>query len=225
MPVTIDYGERKMARTFKLADRNGARWALILGDDEIAAGEIVVRDLEQRAERRLPLADAAGRVAQAVVEGRCRMHDDEAGATYRRAGRDHARATTSTRCACAIGEREYELVRASRPAAPVAAVPAGGRAVAAPEQPAPRDRRGVHRPTSSASRRRSSASSTRAPSPGAEPFVGVGDRVVPGQVLCILEAMKLMNEITSEFAGVVTRVLPENGQIVSLGDEMFWIEP
>jgi len=44
-------------------------------------------------------------------------------------------------------------------------------------------------------------------------------------VLCILEAMKLMNEITSEFAGVVSRVLPENGQLVSLGDDLFWIEP
>jgi acetyl-CoA carboxylase biotin carboxyl carrier protein len=64
-----------------------------------------------------------------------------------------------------------------------------------------------------------------APSPGAEPFVSVGARVVPGQVLCILEAMKLMNEITSEFAGVVSRVIPENGQLVSLGDDLFWIEP
>lgn len=65
----------------------------------------------------------------------------------------------------------------------------------------------------------------RAPSPGAEPFVEVGDRVAVGQVLCILEAMKLMNEITSDDAGVVTRVLAENGQIVALGEEMFWIEP
>ena len=64
-----------------------------------------------------------------------------------------------------------------------------------------------------------------ASSPGAEPFVTVGARVVPGQVLCILEAMKLMNEITSEFAGVVSRVLPENGQLVSLGDDLVWIEP
>jgi acetyl-CoA carboxylase biotin carboxyl carrier protein len=64
-----------------------------------------------------------------------------------------------------------------------------------------------------------------ASSPSADPFVGVGDRVVPGQVLCILEAMKLMNEITSEFAGVVSRVIPENGQLVSLGDDLFWIEP
>jgi histidyl-tRNA synthetase len=54
---------------FKQADRNRARWALILGDNELAAGEIVMRDLEQRAERRLPLAEAPSRVAQFVVEG------------------------------------------------------------------------------------------------------------------------------------------------------------
>jgi biotin carboxyl carrier protein len=64
-----------------------------------------------------------------------------------------------------------------------------------------------------------------ASSPGSEPFVSVGARVVPGQVLCILEAMKLMNEITSEYAGVISRVIPENGQLVSLGDDLFWIEP
>jgi acetyl-CoA carboxylase biotin carboxyl carrier protein len=65
----------------------------------------------------------------------------------------------------------------------------------------------------------------RAPAPGAEPFVEIGDRVEVGQVLCILEAMKLMNEITSDYAGVVRRILPENGALVSLGEEMFWIEP
>jgi acetyl-CoA carboxylase biotin carboxyl carrier protein len=64
-----------------------------------------------------------------------------------------------------------------------------------------------------------------APSPGSDPFVAVGDRVAPGQVVCILEAMKMMNEITSDVAGSVTRVLPENGQLVSLGDDLFWIEP
>jgi len=64
-----------------------------------------------------------------------------------------------------------------------------------------------------------------ASAPGAEPFVSVGDRVVAGQVLCILEAMKLMNEIMSDYAGVVKRILPENGALVSLGEEMFWIEP
>jgi len=65
----------------------------------------------------------------------------------------------------------------------------------------------------------------RSASPGAEPFVSVGDRVAVGQALCILEAMKLMNEITSDFAGVVTRILPENGELVRLNEELFWIEP
>jgi acetyl-CoA carboxylase biotin carboxyl carrier protein len=64
-----------------------------------------------------------------------------------------------------------------------------------------------------------------ASSPGADPFVTPGARVSVGQVVCILEAMKLMNEITSEYAGVVSRVVPENGQLVSLGDDLFWIEP
>ena len=64
----------------------------------------------------------------------------------------------------------------------------------------------------------------RSPSPGAEPFVEVGDRVAVGQVLCILEAMKMMNEIVSDHAGIVSRILTENGQLVSLGEEMFWIE-
>jgi acetyl-CoA carboxylase biotin carboxyl carrier protein len=65
----------------------------------------------------------------------------------------------------------------------------------------------------------------RAASPGADPFVEVGQRVNVGQTLCILEAMKLMNEITTDHAGVVSRVLVENGELVSLGQELFWIEP
>jgi acetyl-CoA carboxylase biotin carboxyl carrier protein len=65
----------------------------------------------------------------------------------------------------------------------------------------------------------------RSASPGSEPFVEVGSRVSVGQTLCILEAMKLMNEITSDHAGVVSRILPENGELVTLGQELFWIEP
>jgi len=65
----------------------------------------------------------------------------------------------------------------------------------------------------------------RSASPGAEPFVSAGDRVVAGQTLCILEAMKLMNEITSDYAGVITRIIAENGEVVSLGQDLFWIEP
>jgi acetyl-CoA carboxylase biotin carboxyl carrier protein len=65
----------------------------------------------------------------------------------------------------------------------------------------------------------------RSATPGTDPFVSVGDRVAIGQPLCILEAMKLMNEITSDFAGIVTRILPENGELVRLNEELFWIEP
>lgn len=64
----------------------------------------------------------------------------------------------------------------------------------------------------------------RSSSPGAEQFVQIGDRVEVGQVVCILEAMKLMNEITSDHAGVVRRILPENGTLVSIGEELLWIE-
>lgn len=64
-----------------------------------------------------------------------------------------------------------------------------------------------------------------APAPGAEAFVNVGDRIESGQVVCILEAMKLMNEITSDHAGAVSNILVENGELVSLGQELFWIEP
>ena len=65
----------------------------------------------------------------------------------------------------------------------------------------------------------------RSASPGADPFVEVGSRVAAGDPMCILEAMKLMNEITSDYAGVVSRILVENGELVSLGQELFWIEP
>ncbi len=65
----------------------------------------------------------------------------------------------------------------------------------------------------------------RAPSPTSDPFVEVGDEVKVGQTLCILEAMKLMNEVTSEVDGVVKRILVENATPVEFGDELFYIEP
>jgi acetyl-CoA carboxylase biotin carboxyl carrier protein len=65
----------------------------------------------------------------------------------------------------------------------------------------------------------------RSANPGAESFVVVGSRVAAGDTLCILEAMKLMNEITTDYAGVVSRILVENGELVTLGQELFWIEP
>jgi acetyl-CoA carboxylase biotin carboxyl carrier protein len=65
----------------------------------------------------------------------------------------------------------------------------------------------------------------RAPSPDAPPYVEVGDRVAPGDVLCALEAMKHFNEIQSDESGKIVRVVPDNGELVSQGDELFWIEP
>lgn len=64
----------------------------------------------------------------------------------------------------------------------------------------------------------------RAPSPGAPPFVEEGDRVSKGQVLCIIEALKVMNEIESDIDGKVVKVLVENGQPVEYGQELFYIE-
>lgn len=63
----------------------------------------------------------------------------------------------------------------------------------------------------------------RAPSPGADPFVQVGDTVKEGQTLCIIEAMKLLNEIESDKAGVVKEILVENGQAVEYGQPLFVI--
>jgi len=64
-----------------------------------------------------------------------------------------------------------------------------------------------------------------APSPNAPPFVKAGDEVHVGQVLCIVEAMKLMNEIESEVAGEIARIYVENGQPVEYGQTLFAIRP
>lgn len=63
----------------------------------------------------------------------------------------------------------------------------------------------------------------RAASPGAKPYVDVGDTVKEGDILCIIEAMKLMNEIESDGAGVVKAILLENGQPVEFGQSLFVI--
>src|SRR6266853_302312 len=64
-----------------------------------------------------------------------------------------------------------------------------------------------------------------APSPGAPPFVKVGDKVEVGQVLCIVEAMKLMNEIECDVAGEVVKKLVTNGQPIEYGQELFTVRP
>jgi acetyl-CoA carboxylase biotin carboxyl carrier protein len=64
-----------------------------------------------------------------------------------------------------------------------------------------------------------------APEPGARPYIAVGDRISKGQILCIIEAMKIMNEIESEFDGVVKEILAQNSHPVEYGQVLFRIDP
>ncbi len=65
----------------------------------------------------------------------------------------------------------------------------------------------------------------RSPSPDADPFVEVGSRVKKGQVLCIIEAMKLMNEIESDVDGTIVEIYPQNAQAVEFGEPLFAVRP
>ncbi len=64
----------------------------------------------------------------------------------------------------------------------------------------------------------------RAPNPESEPFATVGDHVSKGKVLCIIEAMKLMNEIESEVDGEIVKIYPQNGQPVEYGEKLFAVK-
>ncbi|HEY3056787.1 MAG TPA: acetyl-CoA carboxylase biotin carboxyl carrier protein [Thermoanaerobaculia bacterium] len=64
----------------------------------------------------------------------------------------------------------------------------------------------------------------RSPNPESEAFVNVGDRVSKGKVLCMIEAMKLMNEIESDADGVIERIYPQNGQPIEYGEKLFAIK-
>ena len=103
-------------------------------------------------------------------------------------------------------------------AAPVAAAPAPSAAPAAPA-PAP-----AARDLSSAQKSPMVGTFYRAASPSTPAFVEVGQTVKAGDTLCIIEAMKLMNEIEAEKSGVVKEILVENGQPVEFGEPLFIIE-
>ena len=64
----------------------------------------------------------------------------------------------------------------------------------------------------------------RSPNPESESFVNVGDRITKGKVLCIVEAMKLMNEIESDVEGVLMKVYPSNGQPIEYGEKLFAVK-
>jgi len=108
---------------------------------------------------------------------------------------------------------------AAVPLAEVAAKPvvAGTSAPASPKEAAPEQLHIVKSPIV--------GTFYEAPSPGAPPFVKPGDKVEVGQVLCIVEAMKLLNEIESDVAGEVVKKLASNGQPIEYGQELFTIRP
>ena len=112
-------------------------------------------------------------------------------------------------------------VIAATPVAPNAIAPAVPPAVAAPVGPA------TPQPASNDTIVKSPIVGTyyESPKPGDPPFVKVGDAVEPGQVLCIIESMKLMNEIECEVARVVAAKLMENGRPVEYGEALFAIRP
>lgn len=122
---------------------------------------------------------------------------------------------------------EFRL-RVSRPQAlpfPAAAAPAPSPvpAAVAPAGPAP----AAEPDTSRFTRVRSPLAGVfyRAPRPGAPPFASEGEEVRVGQTLCIIEAMKLMNEITSDVRARVHRFLVENAQVVEAGQDIMLLEP
>lgn len=122
-----------------------------------------------------------------------------------------------------VGDAVYELVRREAGAQIVAP------AAAASGHAAPLASDGASAPVAPSNVKRVTAPLTgvfyRSSSPDAEPFVSLGDRVEVGSVICILEAMKLFNEIQSDYSGSIARIIPENGELVSQGDELFWIAP
>ncbi len=102
------------------------------------------------------------------------------------------------------------------PAAAPAAVPGAPAAAEAPAAPAVPSGHLVKSPMV--------GTFYRASSPGAKPFVEVGSQVKEGETLCIVEAMKILNEIEADKGGTVTRILGENGQAVEYGQPLFVIE-
>jgi acetyl-CoA carboxylase biotin carboxyl carrier protein len=115
--------------------------------------------------------------------------------------------------------RFYAVPPAPGPAPELGAVPALVPPVAAPPA-APVPEEGLHTVKSPIV-----GTFYEAPSPGAPPFVKAGDMVEVGQVLCIVEAMKLLNEIESDFAGEVVKKLAVNGQPIEYGQDLFVIRP
>jgi len=116
-------------------------------------------------------------------------------------------------------------------AVPMASIPMAAAPVQASHSPAPAPASAPVAPAAAAEEELHTVKSPivgtfyEAPGPGALPFVKPGDQVAAGQVLCIIEAMKLMNEIEADASGEVVKVLVNNGQPVEYGQPLFAIRP
>jgi acetyl-CoA carboxylase biotin carboxyl carrier protein len=130
------------------------------------------------------------------------------------------------------GEESIRISRASTvvPAAPapMMAAPAAHAPAAAPAPSGSADMEsggdGKELPSGHAVKSPMVGTFYSAPSPGAKPFAGVGDTVSVGDTLCIVEAMKMLNEIEADKSGIVKAILKENGQPVEYGEALFIIE-
>src|SRR5579872_6454778 len=116
--------------------------------------------------------------------------------------------------------RYYAVAPPPMPAMEMGAAPAAPAAAASAPPAKPAQEEGLHTVKSPIV-----GTFYEAPSPGAPPFVKVGDTVEVGQVLCIVEAMKLLNEIESDVAGEIVKKLATNGQPIEYGQELFVIRP
>ena len=122
-----------------------------------------------------------------------------------------------------VGDVRVRLARAAAPAAPAALVSAAAGLAAPTVATAPVE--SAHAAGLVPVEAPMVGTFYRASSPGAEPYVREGDPVKEGQILCIIEAMKLMNEIEAKVAGHVVKIFPENGQPVEYGQPLFLIDP
>jgi len=127
-------------------------------------------------------------------------------------GEDKVRIVKNPAPIAAPAQQIYAAAPAAAPAAPAPAAAAAPAVEAAPAEP-----------TGHAVKSPMVGTFYRSPTPGADSFVKIGDTVKEGQTLCIIEAMKLLNEIESDKSGVVKEILCENGQGVEFGQALFII--
>ena len=122
------------------------------------------------------------------------------------------------------GEEKVRISRQSSVPAPMMMAPQPVHAMVPGAPPAPAAPAAPPQPSGHSLKSPMVGTFYRAPSPGAPPFVEVGQAVSKGQTLCIIEAMKLLNEIESDVSGTVKAILVENGQPVEYGQALFLIE-